>query len=185
MASPFIGEIEIFGFTFAPKGWAVCAGQTMSIAQNQALFSLLGITFGGNGTTTFNLPDLRGRLPMGQGTGNGLTPRTVGDSAGAETWSLVSSNIPPHRHSLMVATKNNIATNADTPSANVVLATTTGKNEQGQTITVNIYATDANPSQALDPTAISQTGGQPHDNRMPYLALNFCIALNGIYPSRS
>jgi microcystin-dependent protein len=183
MAQPYLGEIEIFGFGFAPKGWAICAGQTLSINQNQALFSLLGTTYGGNGTTTFNLPDLRGRLPVGQGNGNGLTPRSIGQTGGETNHTLQVTETPSHNHGLAAAA--NVSGSVDTPNSTEVLAQTTGKASNGTPLTVNLYAADSNPSQALASASIGVTGGQPHSNVMPFLALNFCIALTGIYPSQN
>jgi microcystin-dependent protein len=185
MAQPFIGEIEIFGFAFAPKGWAFCAGQTLPINQNQALFSLLGTTYGGNGTTTFNLPDLRGRLAIGQGNGQGLTPRVIGEVGGETNHTLQVTETPSHFHALAAAQNVNVSNNADTPSPTVVLSQTTGKASNGGSLTVNLYAVDSNPSQALASAAVGTSGGQPHNNLMPFLAVNFCIALVGIFPSRN
>ncbi|HQT75785.1 MAG: hypothetical protein B7Z80_14160 [Rhodospirillales bacterium 20-64-7] len=184
MSDPYVGQIEMFAFGFAPKGWAICAGQTLPIAQNQVLFALLGTTFGGNGTSTFNLPDLRGRLPMGQGNGQGLSPRTVGQMGGEATHTLLLNETPAHQHTLAAAAHADTATNTDAPGPTVVLATTTGK-QKGKSMPVTIYATDTAPNQALAPAAIgTNNGGQPHNNMMPYLTLNFCIALQGIFPSR-
>jgi len=184
MSQPYLGEIEIFGFGFAPKGWAFCGGQTLSIQQNQALFSVLGTTYGGNGTTTFMLPDLRGRLAMGQGNGQGLTPRVIGQVGGETSHTLLVTETPAHTHPLNAI--QNIGTgDVNSPGPTVVLSQTTGKLSNGNPLTVSLYAADTNPSQALASAAVGNTGGQPHNNLMPYNALNFCIALSGIFPSRN
>jgi len=185
MADPYIGQIEIFGFGFAPRGWMVCAGQTLPINQYQALFSLLGTYYGGNGVTTFNLPDLRGRLPMGQGNGAGLTPRVIGQTGGETNHTLLVTETPLHNHPLAAAQNVTIANDVHIPAPNVVLSQTTGKLANGTALTVDLYVADTNPSQAMAPAAIGTTGGQPHNNLMPCLALNFCISMSGIFPSRN
>jgi microcystin-dependent protein len=184
MTTPYLGEIEIFAFGYAPKGWSICAGQTLPINQYQALFALLGTTYGGNGTTNFNLPDLRGRLAIGQGNGQGLTQRIIGQTGGEPSHTLLLTETPSHSHAL--AAVQNVSTgDVNAPGPTVVLSQTTGKASGGGTLTVNLYAADSNPSQAMAAAVVGVTGGQPHDNTMPYLALNFCIAMNGIFPSRS
>ncbi len=185
MAQPYIGQIELFSFGYAPRGWAVCAGQIMAIAQNQALFSLLGTTYGGNGSTTFGLPDLRGAAAMGQGSGQGLTPRGIGQFVGSETQALNSTQIPPHTHNLNARQSSDTSTNVYTPDNTQLLAETIGYDAQGGTIPFPIYASDSAPNQVMAATAIGVTGGQPHSNMMPYLVGNFCIALVGAYPSRN
>ena len=185
MSEPFLGQIELFSFGFAPRGWALCAGQIMAIAQNQALFALLGTTYGGNGVTTFALPDLRGRVPMGQGNGSGLTPRVIGEFVGEEAHTLTIAETPTHTHTLQAISNPTLTNNVDTPGPTVVLAQTTGADKDNNPLTVNIYAPDAAPSQALASAAIGTVGGQPHPNLMPYLAVNVCIALQGIFPSRN
>ena len=185
MSEPFLGQIELFAFGFAPRGWALCAGQIMAINQNQALFSLLGTTYGGNGQTTFALPDLRGRVPMGQGNGPGLTPRTLGAAVGEEAHTLSIAETPAHVHTLQAISNPTLANNVDAPGPTVVLAQTTGTDKSGNPITVNIYASDNAPNQVLAGAAIGPTGGQPHANLMPYVTLNACIALQGIFPTRN
>lgn len=185
MAQPYLGEIEIFGFGFAPKGWAICAGQILPINQYQALFSVLGTSYGGNGTTNFALPDLRGRIAMGQGNGLGITPRIIGQPGGEPTHTLQVTETPSHNHPLNAAQNVTVGNDVNTPGPTVVLSQTTGRAVGGGGLTVNLYVADANPSQAMAPTAIGTTGGQPHNNMMPYLALNFCIALVGVFPSRN
>ena len=182
MASPFLGQIESFPYGFAPRGWALCAGQLMAINQNTALFSLLGTTYGGNGIQTFALPDLRGRVAMGQGNGTGLTPRVIGESFGEVNHTILYNEMPMHTHALNTAANSNTGVNTDTPSSTVVLgnATSSGKTS----FLVTPYAATA-PNVAMAPAAISTTtGSQPHNNMMPYLGMQFCIALQGIFPSR-
>jgi microcystin-dependent protein len=185
MSDPYIGQIEAFGFGYAPRNWVTCSGQTLPISQYQALFSLLGTTYGGDGVRTFMLPDLRGRVAMGQGNGPGLTPRTIGQVGGEENHTLTAMEMPPHTHTLRVTATAAPATNVDTPGPSVVLGQTTGIAKDGTTFALNLYAADANPTQTMSQSAIGLSGGQPHPNLMPYLALNYCISLNGIFPSRN
>jgi len=168
MSQPFIGEIRIFSFDFPPRGWATCAGQLLAINQNQALFSILGTTFGGNGINNFNLPDLRGRTPIHWGQGPGLSNYTLGQRSGEEVHTLTTNEIPGHTHAVTASSNT-----ADVTSpANAYWA------DGGVT------AYSATPSAALAPLG---TAGQSsaHENRSPYLALNICIALVGIFPSRN
>jgi len=174
MAEPFIGQIIQAGFNFAPRGYATCDGQIMSIAQNTALFSLLGTTFGGDGRVTFGLPDLRGRTPLHQGNGPGLTPRVIGEMAGAENVTLLSSQMPTHNH-LMSTT--NVAGAVSTPGGNFVAPSS-------DSVISNFRPTS--DGSTLHPQSIGLAGGnQPHNNMQPYLVTNFCIALEGIFPSRN
>jgi microcystin-dependent protein len=166
MASPFIGEIRLFGFHFQPVGWAFCRGQLLSIAQNTALFALLGTTYGGNGTTTFGLPNLQGRVAVGFGNGPGLSPVDLGEMAGAETVTLTSPQLPSHSHTMTGATG----------------AATTNRPTGAFSGAGNLYSTTDNV--AMGPTGATG-GSQPHENRQPYLGLNYCIALQGIFPSRN
>ena len=165
----------MFGFQFAPSGWAQCNGQTLAISQYTALFSLLGTTYGGNGTTTFQLPNLQGRLPMSQGNGAGLTPRVMGEAAGTENVSILTSNLPSHNHTLAVDGNAGGKTN---PGSNF-LGTVAGN------ATEKMYS--AGPSNAtMAPSAIGLTGSSiPLGILPPYLVVNFCIALQGIFPSRN
>ena len=164
MTDPFIGEIQLFPFGFAPRGWAQCNGQLLPINQNQALFSLLGTMYGGDGRTTFALPDLRGRAPLGVGPGY-----DQGQRAGEELHTLFFSELPAHSHGA-----NASSASPSTPSPAGAAWADTGANN---------YA--ASPSAQMAGNAITPTGGgQPHENRSPYLALNFCIALVGVFPSR-
>ena len=168
---PYIGEIRMFGGNFAPQGWAFCAGQLLPIAQYDALFSLLGTTYGGDGQTTFGLPDLRGRAPIHFGQGPGLTNRTQGEASGSESVTLTVSQMGAHTH-VPVASPDP-GTSAH-PTDNVWAASTTGDKQ---------YA--AAPDTAMNPATVSAVGGsQPHENRQPLLAINFIISLEGIYPSQ-
>ncbi|MDR3529656.1 MAG: tail fiber protein [Rhodopila sp.] len=185
MAEPYLGQIEAFAFGFAPRGWALCAGQIMPINQYQALFSLLGTTYGGNGTTTFALPDLRSRVAMGQGNGFNVTPRVIGQVGGEENHTLLAAETPAHVHSLMAAAKPAVSSNTNVAGPTVVLAQTIGKPASGAVFPLALYAADSNPGQPMAGTAIGSAGGQPHTNLMPYTTLNFCIALMGIYPTRN
>jgi microcystin-dependent protein len=175
-----IGEIRMFAGNFPPRGWALCQGQILSIAQNTALFSILGTTYGGNGTTNFALPDLRGRVPIQPGQGPGLSSHLLGEQSGAENVTLLATQMPAHTHPTTVQAKC-INEDGSTPSAaNAVWANST----QG-------FGYDAaTPDSNMSPNAISVTAGiaggnQPHTNMQPYLAINFIIALQGIYPSRN
>jgi len=176
MSDPFLGEIRLVGFTFAPQGWALCDGQLLSIAQNTALFSLLGTTYGGNGQTTFALPDLRGRVPIHPGQGPGLSNYVLGEQSGSENVTLNTSQLPGHNHPL--ASSNQQGSSSD-PSGYFPAVL----NDPAGTIAVNGYLASSNST--LNPAAIGVTGGnQPHSNIQPFLCVNFIICLQGIYPSR-
>ena len=182
MAEPFVGEIEIFAFGIVPAGWVQCNGQALLIQQNAALYSLLGKTFGGD-ATTFNVPDLRGAVAVGQGAGAGLSVRTMGSKGGETAHALTLTEIPTHTHSLNAV--NTANSNVAVPGGSTVLTQTTGTDGTGASATYNIYAADNAPNQALLTTAIAPAGGGiAHNNMMPSLALNFCIAVQGIYPPR-
>lgn len=179
MTEPFIGEIRMFGFNFNPRGYAFCNGATLFISQNTALFSILGTTYGGNGTTTFGLPNLQGRAVVGAGQGPGLTPRSLGETGGQATVALNSTQIPQHTHGLNAATltPQNPAQNVPTPTVQAQL---------GLSAPNNIYIDPVTPNTSLIASSISPTGGNlPHENRQPNLAINFCIATQGIFPSRN
>jgi microcystin-dependent protein len=166
MASPFLSEIRIFSFGFAPRGWAQCNGQLLPINQNQALFALLGTTYGGNGQTNFALPDLRSRVPMHTGNGH-----TLGERSGTETQTLTLSEMPAHAHPITASTDGPSVK----PPTNNFWASNTG---------FAPYASSGN--QSMSNLSISNTGGsQPHNNLSPYLVINFCIALQGIFPSQN
>lgn len=163
----FIGTILLFGGNFAPRGWALCNGQLMSISQNSALFSILGTTYGGDGMQTFALPDLRGRLPLGWGAGPGLTPRDLGEQGGTETTTLTLNNMPAHNHTIAAL------------SAAADQTLPTGHFLAGE----KIYTSRVDTT--LSPQAVSVSGAnQPFSSMPPFLALNYIIALEGIYPSR-
>jgi microcystin-dependent protein len=183
MADFFLGEIQMFGFDFAPKGWVQCNGQLLPIAQNQALFSVLGTVYGGDGIRTFQLPDLRSRLPMGQGDGPGLTSRKAGQITGEENHQLLVTEIPAHTHSVAAISKPDLTKNTDAPGPTEFLAQTTFTGSVGAE--TPIYVPDPAPTLPLNTAAVGFTGGQPHSNIMPLLAINFCIALEGIFPSRT
>ena len=174
MTDQFIGEIRIFAGNFAPTGWALCNGQLMAISQNTALFSILGIQYGGNGTSNFALPNLQGNAPMHQGQGPGLTPRVVGETGGVPNVTLILTEMAGHTHSLMAATSP--ASGRD-PTGNPLARSRNG----------NAYQTDPNQSVVnMSPQIVSIVGGnQPHNNMQPYLGLTFIIALTGIFPPRS
>ena len=173
MADPFVAEIRIFPFNFAPRGWAFCDGQLMPISQNTALFSLLGTTYGGNGTSTFALPDLQGSVPVHPGQGPGLSLHDLGEQGGSETVTLLESEIPAHTHALAASAAAGVARS---PSGELFA------NQSGG---VNSYAALAAPTALLAAAACGVAGGgQPHNNLAPYLTLNFCIALQGFYPPR-
>ncbi|HEV2773683.1 MAG TPA: tail fiber protein [Thermoleophilaceae bacterium] len=173
MADPFVAEIRIFPFNFAPKGWAWCNGQLLPISQNTALFSLLGTTYGGDGKSTFALPDLMGSAPMHPGQGPGLSLHDLGETGGVETVTLLQSEIPVHAHSLMANTGQ---ANLQVPSAARSMALSTG----GNAYTNQISNLTPLAPQALTPTA----GDQPHNNMQPYLTFYFNIALQGVFPPR-
>lgn len=171
MSEPFVAEIRIVGFNFAPRGWAMCDGQTLSIAQNTAVFSLLGTNYGGNGQTTFMLPNLQGRAPMHPGQGPGLSQYFLGETSGSQNVTLIQSEIPSHTHAL-----NASSSGADRANPTNAALAHSGENA--------VYGTTATQT-ALSPLAIGTAGGsQPHNNMQPYLVMNFCIALQGIYPPR-
>lgn len=171
MGTPFIGEIRIFAGNFAPAGWAFCDGSILSIAENDTLFNLIGTTYGGDGQTTFALPDLRGRLPMHMGSGAGLSTRVIGEMGGVESVTLTAQQMPSHSHvPLAVSGSGNQAT----PQNGVWAGSASSR-----------YSTSA-PNLAMNASLVNLCGsGQPHENMMPYLTLSFIIALSGIYPSPS
>jgi microcystin-dependent protein len=177
MATPFIAEIVLFAGNFAPRGWAFCQGQILSIAQNTALFSLLGTTYGGNGTTTFALPDLRGRVPVGTGQGPGLSPVNLGEVSGEPTHTLIITEMPAHNHQAQ-AQGNSSSGNSSSPAGNTWAASTTRD---------NLYTNaGANSPMAANTVTVGIAGGsQPHNNMQPYVGLNYLIAIEGIYPSRN
>jgi len=175
MSSPFVAEIRIFGFGFAPRGWAQCNGQLLPISQNTALFSLLGTYYGGNGQSNFALPNLQGSAPMFWGQGPGLSLHDLGETGGSETVTLLESEIPSHAHALNGQGSN---ANLNDPSQAVLARAFGGGNLYKLSAGANIVPLS---DQSLAPAG----GDQPHNNMMPYLTLNFCIALQGVFPPRT
>jgi microcystin-dependent protein len=162
----------MFAFSFAPQGWALCNGQLLPIAQNQALFSLLGTTYGGDGRTTFALPDLRSRVPVHQGQGPGLSPYAEGQAGGTETVTLAAAQMPGHTHPV---TASSSAATSDNPAARTLARPASP-----------IYHTEPGQHAVMGANMLGEAGGsQPHDNIQPYLVLTFCIALTGIFPSQN
>ncbi len=171
MSEPFVGEIRMFAGNFAPRGWALCDGQLLAISQNDALFSLLGTIYGGDGRTTFGLPDLRGRIPIHAGTGPGLSPRPLGQKGGAETETITLNQLPSHTHTIQFSTSPGTQSNPDGEFL-------------GASPNVRVFV-PIPPIVNMASTAISGVGGGgSHTNVMPFLCINFIIALFGIYPSR-
>jgi len=173
MADPFVAEIRIFPFNFAPRGWAFCDGQLLPLSQNTALFSLLGTTYGGNGKSNFALPDLQGRAPMHPGQGPGLSLHDLGETGGSETVTLLESEIPSHAHALRAS---NSVGDVPTPPGGT-MARPGNINVYQQNTTQNLVP--------MAPEALPPAGGdQPHNNMQPFLTLSFCIALQGVFPPR-
>ena len=172
MSEPFVGEIRMFAGNFAPAGWAFCDGQLLAISQNDTLFSLIGTIYGGDGSTTFALPDLRGRLPIHSGAGPGLSMQQLGEKAGEEKVTLTVNQLPSHSHEFRVSTSSGTENN---PEGAFVAASANVRTFRPATADTNLNA-----------STVSNTGGsQSHTNLMPYLCLSFIIALFGIYPSRT
>lgn len=183
MTQPYIGQVNLIAFNFAPRGWADCTGSLLPIAENSALYALLGTTFGGDGRTTFGLPDLQGRVAVGEGSGIGLTPRTWGQRGGTETVTLSAAQMPSHNHSIF-ATFNSGDTN--TPAAGKML----GKGSVGSGLGAQdalIYAdTPATMNDIVGIDRTSNTGGtQAHPNMQPFLSMRYVIALEGLFPPRN
>jgi len=176
MADPFVAEIRIFPFNFAPKGWAFCDGQLLPISQNTALFSLLGTTYGGDGKSTFALPDLQGSAPMHPGQGSGLSLHDLGESGGTESVTLLVTEMPAHQHG--VGRAANVAGDSVVPTNSVWAMSGAGRGAAALYI--------AGPATGkVNPFSLLPTGGGlPHNNMQPYLTLNFCIALQGVFPAR-
>lgn len=171
--NPYLGEIRIFAFNFAPKGWAMCNGQLLSIQSNTALFSIIGTYYGGNGTTTFALPNLQGRAPIHQGQGQGLSPYNVGQNGGTETVTLNTQQMPHHNHT------------ANTVSGPQATAPRPSNAYPGNATSGSVYST-ANPDSTFNNNFVGfQGNNQPHNNIQPYLTMTFCIAVQGIFPPRN
>jgi microcystin-dependent protein len=174
MTEPFIGEIQVFGFNFVPTGWAQCNGALLPINSNTALFALIGVTYGGNGTTTFALPDFTDRAGCNRGQGPGLTPRVMGEAFGEAAVGLNNAQMPNHQHALTAYAQNDQTNRTAGPGAGSAL---TNPSSSSPFVT-------STPNAAFSPSLIGTSGGgQPHENRQPYLQTNFCIALQGIFPS--
>lgn len=175
MADPFVAEIRIFPFNFAPRGWAWCDGQILPLSQNTALFSLLGTTYGGDGKSNFALPDLQGRAPMHPGQGPGLSAHDLGETGGSETVTLLESEIPSHSHAMRAssdAADNNLPTG-------MMASKPLGRGN-------NMFTAASSPLVQMSGNALAPAGGdQPHNNLQPYLTFYFCIALQGVYPPRT
>ena len=173
MADPYTGEIRIFPFSFAPSNWAFCNGQSVQIQQNSVLFAIIGTQYGGNGTTTFNLPNFQGSAPIHQGTGLGLTPQVVGEATGNNTITLTVNEMPAHNHAIVSYIAG--VTNVGTPTSELYIS----RPSSG-----NVWS-DQQPNTTLAPQTLQSSGGSyGHENRQPYLALNFCICLYGNFPPR-
>jgi microcystin-dependent protein len=176
VSDQFVAEIRIVGFNFAPSGWALCNGQILPIAQNAALFSLVGTNYGGNGTSNFGLPNLQGAFPMGQGQAPDLSSRVIGESGGSAAVTLLPTQIPSHSHSVLASDGSGSA--ADSPSGNYLSGDVSLPYAPNNSVSTGALTPMANG-------AILSTGGNvPHNNLPPYLCLNFCIALQGIFPPR-
>lgn len=181
MGTPYMGELRIMSFNFAPKYWAQCNGQLLSIQQNQALFSLLGTTYGGNGTTTFALPDLRTLVPA-----HLSSSYPQGAVVGEYSHTLIQTEMPQHLHFLKADATHAGDTNVATAATGNSFGQTYGKPSSGAPISFNMYSTTLSPAAPMAPQALGIAGGsQPHENRQPFLVLNICIALQGIFPSRN
>jgi microcystin-dependent protein len=176
LSDPFVGEIRAVAFNFAPKGWALCNGQLLPISQNTALFSILGTTYGGDGKSTFALPDLQGSAPLHAGQGTNLSPRALGEAGGTPSVTLIQSETPSHTHTLQACNQDG---DQDSPAGTLLAGAFVGRDP------VAMYTSPANPA-SMSPYALSASGGSlPHDNMPPYLVVTFIIALQGVFPPRS
>jgi microcystin-dependent protein len=183
MSSPFLGQIQLFGFNFAPTGWLLCSGQILPIAQYSALYSLLGTFYGGDGRATFALPNLNGRVAMGIGQGPGLTQRVIGETEGEASVTLLAAQMPSHTHAL-TATGANATTGAPAGNQLATVLHASGRTKEQGLVYGTVVGT--NPTFVTAPNALATTGGnQAHNNMQPYVALNYCIAITGIFPARS
>lgn len=171
---PFVAEIRIFGFNFAPKGWAFCNGQLLPISQNTALFSLLGTTYGGNGTSTFALPNLQGSAVMHPGQSPGLSLRSLGETGGSATVALLQSQLPSHSHNVTVAAATDALADRSNATGNVL----------AKPVDSSYAASGINTAMSTNSSSVAGSSA-PHNNMQPYLVMNFCIALQGVYPPRA
>jgi microcystin-dependent protein len=180
MSQPFLGQITVFPYGFAPLGWADCAGQLLPISQYTALFSLIGTYYGGNGTSNFQLPDLQGRVPVSQGTLTGGSTYVIGEEGGVEAVGLISNQLGSHSHALNATTSHGAGNN---PTANLLATPASGGLEPEYK---GLIYNAAPPDTSLVPKSIGQSGGTlPHNNIQPYLVLRYCIAMQGVFPARS
>ncbi len=183
MSNPLIGEIRLFAGSFAPRGWALCNGQLLSIAQNTALFSILGTFYGGDGRVTFGLPDLRGRAPVHWGQGPGLSPYDLGEIGGSENVTVLTNELPAHNHLIGV---NNAAGTATDPTNGIAAQINTGDARNPLTTAMGYTGTPPPPTGNMNVTAMLPAGGsQPHNNLQPYQCVTYIIALAGIFPARN
>jgi microcystin-dependent protein len=188
MSDQFVGEIRLFPFNFAPTGWAICSGQLMAISQNTALFSLLGTMYGGDGKSTFALPDLQGRVPMNYGTGAGLTERLQGEEGGSETLALTIGEMPAHTHTMTAGGTlrgKNASADRQSPAGAVPAIESAGVTATYSNALADTPMRAGGVTFSGPATAATAGGGTPHENRQPYLTLNYCIALQGVFPPRS
>lgn len=175
MTTPFLGEIQLFGFNFPPRGWASCNGATVSVQQYSALYSLLGVQYGGNGTTSFQLPNFTNRAGCNQGQGAGLSRRDIGETFGSNSVALTVAEMPAHTHSLTIYNQGTASKRASSPS---------NGNSLGSPGSSSPFVSSASPNAQFAPNIVGLTGGnQPHENCQPFLAVNFSIALSGAYPA--
>ena len=186
MTEPYVGQIQLYAFGFAPRGWAICAGQIIPIQQNTALFSILGTNYGGNGQTTFGLPNLQGRVGIGVGQGPGLSPYDQGQTGGSTSVTLTTAELPAHSHTFNTTSVQGTTSTSAGNQLGLSVVSTGGKTG-GTTTTAQIYSPNAaSATTGLAPQSITMAGGsQPHNNLQPYLTLNYCIAMAGAFPPRN
>jgi microcystin-dependent protein len=183
VTQPYLGQVQLFGFNFAPLGWALCHGQTLSISQYAALFSVIGTYYGGNGTSTFQLPNLQGAVAIGAGEGAGLSPYSVGETGGTSTVQVLSSQMPPHNHPFAASTAT--GTTATAAGAQLGVGRYAASGKSGTSYDAYLYSSNQ-PTTGLAPQSVSVAGGNlSHNNMQPYLALSYCIAMTGVFPTRN
>ncbi|MBN2773644.1 MAG: tail fiber protein [Prolixibacteraceae bacterium] len=172
----YLGEVKLFAGNYPPAGWVYCQGQILAIAQYQALYSVVGTTYGGNGTTSFGIPNLCGRVPLGPGTGTGLTPHVIGQGGGHERVALTTNDLPAHNHSVKCDTTSSLAQSSNDPEGRIPAKTTSG----------NAYGTSETGNPEMKADMINNTGGnQSHENMQPWLCINYIMCVEGMYPPRS